>query len=209
MKLLITLVIVFLYLIPPSYTQENQTISELFTLDDSIAGTENDLLFICRAASEGNPEKKNWKTGILIDYDNKTHQVQGHYDAGSDEMRILLQNQSRTIFPQKIKAIKVGKMIFVPHEFEGQETLTYGYFQVLSSGKINLLKRFENDKGEIVKYFYTRKMEEPAKLIKLNKNSILKSLDDTRTSKYAKDRKLDVKKEEDLILLFNYYNGLN
>jgi len=197
-----------LCLINTSYAQESVNITELFTQNEFSETSDNDLLFICRAPVKDVSKKNDWEKGILIDNNNKAHQVNGHYDAKSDEMQILLQNEPRTVFPQKIKAIKVGKMIFVPSEFEGQESLTYGYFQVLSSNKIDLLKRFENDKGVISKSFFTRKKDEAAKPIKLNKKCLLNTLDDKRTSKYLKDRNLDIKKETDLIMLFDYYNGL-
>jgi len=206
MKLLFTIIIALLCITMPSYAQDGSNISELFTQNEFSTDSDNDLLFVCRASTNETDLSNVWKPSVLIDYKNKAHHVEGHYNIAKDEIHILLQNQARTVFPQKIKAVKVGEMIFVPCEFEGQASLAYGYFQVLSSNKIDLLKRFENEKGMLVKAFYTRKKDEIAQFIKLNKNSLLKYLDDKQTTKYVNDKKLSIKKEEVLILLFNYYN---
>ena len=209
MKSLFTLILGFLCLISPSYAQqENTNIFDLFVQNELSTDSSNELLFICRASNDDNTtEHVDLKSGILIDYDNNAYPIEGNYNIKSDEMQILLQNKPRVIFPQKIKAIKVGEMVFAPCEFEGEDALTYGYFQVLSSSKIDLLKRFETDKGMIVESYYVRKEEEVAKPIKLNKGSLLKYLDDSKTSKFLKERKLNIKNEQDLIVLFNYYNG--
>jgi len=208
MKFLITFAIGFLCLIGPSYGQNSSHINNLFVQNEFSENSENDLLFVCRTSINDPSEKKEWTTSVLIDYKDQAHQVKGHYDVSTDEIQILLQNQPRTIFPQKIKAIKVGQMIFVPCEFEGQDALTYGYFQVLSSNKIDLLKRFENNNGMIDKSFYIRKKDEAAKLLKLNNAFVLKHLNDGKSKKYLKNRKLNLKEEKDLVLLFNYYNEL-
>lgn len=204
MKYILPFLIVLLYFATPLNAQDNHAITELFAQNEFSSNSENDLLFVCRASLDEQVKQDKWKSGILIDYNNKAHRVESHYNAATDEMQILLNNQSRTLYPQKIKAIKVGEMIFVPYEYEGSEALTYGYFQVLSSNRIDLLVRFEN----MNKIFYTRKEEEAAKSLKLSKGSIIKELDDKKTTKYLKKQQLNVKNEQDLIKLFNYHNSL-
>ncbi len=184
--------------------QDSTAISELFAQNEFSSNSDNDLLFICRASLDEHAKQDKWEAGILIDYNDKAHHVESHYNSTTDEMQILLRNQSRTLYPQKVKAIKVGEMIFVPCEYKGSETLTYGYFQVLSSNRIDLLVRFEN----MNKAFYTRKENAPAKSLKLSKSSIIKELDDKKTTKYLKEQQLDIKNEQDLVKLFNYHNSL-
>ena len=209
MKLAIIILTGLLFLVIPLSAQNNSKITELFAQNEISTNSENDLLFICRASLDETNEKKDWQSSVLIDYNDKAHQVKGHYNSDTDEMQILLQNQSRTIFPQKIKAIKIGEMIFVPYEFEGTDALNYGYFQVLSSNKIDLLMKFETQEEYISKTYFTRKDEEIAKPLKLNKSAILKELDNKQTAKFLKEEQLNIKNEEELIKLFNYHNSLN
>lgn len=193
-------------MIAPSYGQSNVSIFELFAQNEFSTNSENDLLFVCRVSVDDNSKGKEWKKGVLIDYDNKAHEIEGNYDESSDEIQILLHNKSKIIFPQKIKAIKVGETIYIPCEYAEDNSLTYGYFQVLSSRKVDLLKKVEIDKGKTE--FYVRRNSEIAKPLKLSKNNILKFLNDERVNKFMRDKNLSLKKEANLIALFDYYNGI-
>ena len=208
MKIIITFLTGFLCLVVPLLAQDDAPISELFAQNEFSSNSDNDLLFVCRASLNEASKQEEWESGILIDYKNKAHRVEGHYNAVTDEMQILLKDQSRTLFPQKIKAIKVGEMIFVPVEYKGSEALNYGYFQVLSSNVIDLLMKFEEKDGSISKSYYTHKKDEAAKELDLKKSSIVKELNDKRTAKYLKEKQLNVKKEQDLVELFDYHNSL-
>lgn len=209
MKLLITFFAAMLCLTPQIFAQDNSNVSELFVHNEFSNNSDNDLLFVCRNSNDEASKLKEWESSILIDYKNQSHQVKSNYDVATDEVQILLKDQIRTIFPQKIVAIKVGQMILVPCEFEGQDALAYGYFQVVSSNRIDLLVRYENEGGTIRKSYYTRKKDEAAKLLKINKSYLIKNLKDDRTVQYIKDKKLNIKEEQDLIELFNYHNQLN
>ena len=208
MKLLTTTIFVGILCLTMNLSaQDNFNPSQLFAQNEFSSNSTNDLLFVCRASIDKETEKEEFKSGILIDYNNVSHKVEGHYDVLNDEMKILLKDQKKTVFPQKILAIKVGEMIFVPCEFEGEEALIFGYFQVLSGSKIDLLMRYENNAESLKKIYYTRKKDEAAKILKINKKSICKSLNDSQSSKYLKDEKLNLNEEEDLIKLFDFYNS--
>lgn len=66
------------------------------------------------------------------------------------------------------------------------------------------------DRYVLKKEYYIRKDNQVAELVKVNKKSIWQLLDDKKENVQAfiKKNKLKIGKENDLIQIFNYYNGL-
>jgi len=121
---------------------------------------------------------------------------------------------------------KSVKMIFQ----NGFDIAGYGekdYFQVLTSGKVKVLKKISTDKIDedeasyggtnnissrfITKerYFLIRDDQETAVFKRISKSSVLKAFDEKRLVDFTKKKKLKLKTEKDLLVLVDYYESLD
>lgn len=130
--------------------------------------------------------------------------------------------------PEDLISVSFGNHLFTFEKYiKGKKTLT-SFFEVLVSGKINLLYHRESivkreqlpptemsgknyrDYFRTVKDYYIKKEGEPAFLVYKTPKSILKALPDKKIElkKYIDQNKLKIKKEEDLKALIEYYNSI-
>lgn len=186
---------------------KKEDISTAFSRAEEVK-SENDILFISRTANgSSEEEREEWQETSILDNTNKKHQIKGRYCIKRDEFQILVDDQKKVIFPQKIKAIKIGEMVFVPADYATKESLAYGYFRIVSDGEIKLLDRFENVNGSVVKQLYTRKEGEAAYLLKQNKKSVFKVIGTSAVKQFYSRKGLCASKKEDLKILFDFYNA--
>lgn len=166
----------------------------------------NDILFVLREPVSV-PEDFEFEKAVLVDYKNQAYDTEGCYDAARDEIHVKVNDKVKTVFPQKVKAVKIGEMIFVPLETVNEGTENIGYFQIISSGKISLLKRYVGQDSKMRKEFYTEKAGELSKL-STKKSAVLSCLDRPEIKKFVKTNKPDLKTEAGLKAVFDRYNEL-
>ena len=169
------------------FSQNNILSEAVFSSEENIQEATIDVLFLCRESIDRatNNEKlvfleDDWKDAILLDFQNKAYRLKSRYQVMNDEMQIQYDESTKALFPQKIKAIKVGQMVFVPIAFEQEGYETYGYFEVLSDGKKMLLKRYEHINGKIMEQLYVKTENKPAERLKCNRSSVLKALESAK-----------------------------
>ena len=149
------------------------------------------------------------------------------YNILNSGIEMKYQEQIRTIYPEKIKISKIGDHIILPlrgMEVEGLEKITY--FELLSSGKIKLLCKhaYESamvDGNSLVPQvtgeqsyntdavFLLCESRKNQEIAFLPKKRILEVFEDqaAKIEAFLKAKRLRLSKQEDLVLLFDYYNS--
>lgn len=157
----------------------------------------------------------NFIESTIIDFEEEQFDVKLRYRFADDEMQIMHQEKIKAIVPQKVKRLilkKDGKeKIFVPMEYSNKKNVNSGYFELLAEGELNLLKQFQKSgKEEIKTVLFFQNENDPAKSFKVKKSTILKLMSKHKSliSKFIVENKINVKKENDLKKVFDYYNSL-
>ncbi len=154
--------------------------------------------------------------GLIIDFENESIDIPVRYRFADDEMQISHLNKVKAIYPSKIKQIifKNGDQIkvFIPAEYLVKKVKNYGYFELISKGKISLLKAYRKSgkDGVKTKVFYLESGENKlATPVSKKKSKILSVFGDKKSemAKYVAKYSLNLKDCEDLAKVFNYYNS--
>jgi len=158
---------------------------------------------------------ENFIKSTIIDFENEEFEVEMRYRFADDEMQIMHEEKIKALFPQKVKKLIFKKndaeQTFIPIEYSDKKTTNLGYFELLTEGKMKLLKQFQKDgKGNLDTELFFQTEENPAECFKLKKSSVLKIMKNRKSevSKFIVENKLNVKKEDDLKKVFEYYNSL-
>ncbi len=149
------------------------------------------------------------------------------YNAYADVFELQNNNQINTLIKSSNTKVFLEKKLFEIYEYLDKSSKKEGYFENLNiNDEVILLKRSRKKFTDVVKsqsgyaedkpakftleivYYIKRDKFLPAIEIKLNKKSILKALNDKEKSlkNYIKKHKLKLKKERDVVQLFEYYN---
>ena len=190
----------------PSYAQLNDDTYHQLVNDELSYSESNDILFVLRETVDLS-SSLTFQNAVLIDYKDQAFKTAGRYRPESDEIEIKIDERVKTVYPQKVKAVKIGKMIFIPLEIPAAGNENTGYFQIISTGKKSLLKRYVSENGKTEKQFYILDEDKP-RLLETKKKCILKELDDDKVRDFIKSNDTDVKREKDLLSVFDFYNNL-
>lgn len=184
----------------------------------------NDLFFLTRNSLDkpviGDPYLDDWKKAFLIDKDSNVFTVKARYRIFDDEFQILVNGETKAVYPNLIKGIVFEDKAFVALERETEDGLIYSFFELMVEGEINLLKQYnlftKNKKGNIIitgsssKFYYQQEDELAYKLpnssSKLEEFLVSRKGDDIK--RFIKSQSLDFSSESDLIKMFNYCNTL-
>ncbi len=157
----------------------------------------------------------NFIESTIIDFENEQFDVELRYRFADDEMQIMHEEKIKAIVPQKVKKLifkQNGKeQVFVPIEYSDKKTVNLGYFELLADGKMKLLKQFQKKgKDKIKTVLFFQNENDPAECFKVKKSSVLKLMSKHKSSvsKFIIENKINVKKENDLKKVFDYYNSL-
>jgi hypothetical protein len=175
---------------------------------------------------DGSPfVQDNWVGGEIFFDEGKNYIMDSlKFDIHKDALLFLFERKEYYI-PEKIKIDKfsIGELEFI-HLDKPEE----GFYEIIMSrDKIELFKKYRctliegkpyngivngtNDKFKINSSYYARNGSgEIAKLV-LTKSRILSLMSDKQkeVSNFIKENKLKLKKEKDLISIFNFYISLN
>ncbi len=148
------------------------------------------------------------------------------YNIYTQQMQFVKANDTMAFGdPTEIQSLEFLSKVFVHKPFmRPDKEVDVDYFEALYEGKIKLLLRrvvthelkAKGPQGEmeeaylIVKQYYLQKDNKPAKLLLLNKKSVLKAMDGhaDQVKKFIKDNKLNCHKELDLVKIVEYYDSL-
>jgi hypothetical protein len=137
-------------------------------------------------------------------------------------------DQVRTIYPEQLKIAKIGKNTILPLRSNEVEELESDitYFELLSNGKIKLLSRpfcraVADDGNSLLPQVTAEKSYKIEQDFYYAQGNTIKRLRSSRKKvleifgpqseameTYLKDNHLRLNKQEDLMQLFDYYNGL-
>lgn len=167
-----------------------------------------------------------WLPGKVLTKDTVLVEAPLRYRVYDDEMQVLVNGQTKALFPEQIRAVSIGERIFVPLEYKAsKKKKAFAYFELLVEGDLSLLLRREleikpadynpalnigsrHDQVITNEVFYYKKEGKLPLSFKQTTKSVLKVLGARKkaVAQFAKENNLTVKSKEDLIKLFQFYN---
>lgn len=142
----------------------------------------------------------------------------------------LLSEKNDTLLLKKshlIDSIIINDKKYIQRSYIVNNKIKQSYFEELSNGKMNLLKKHSNvfvknndrtatgydtrkpDTYKIESTLYYQYPDKIALQLPTKRKKIIQLLHDDRLMEFLQSHKLNIRKEKDLIKLFNYYNTLN
>lgn len=168
---------------------------------------------------------EEWTKGNVKFKDNTTARNGDlKYDVSEDLLVVKGANGEENLFSDPIDEFTLsigGKVRLFKTGFKGEKGINEkSYFEVVYNGKIKLLKRYSKTVIESRTYnsaTVTKKFEESSVYyiaksnsdlipIKKNEKSIIDALQKPDLTKYIKDNKLNLKSEDDIARLLEYYD---
>lgn len=188
----------------------------IFTKNDLKASAINDLLFKCRPSLESETAStylfEDWQEGVLISQDNRRFEVKGQYDITKDELLVFALNKSHSIYNHEIKIMKLADHYFLNVEYQDNGLVNSSIMELVSEGKFDLFcKKGVNQKGDIESTLYVKHHNGPANLLGTKKADLANffSSKGVNLDQILKTKKYNLKKTNDVIQLFQYYNGVS
>ena len=136
-------------------------------------------------------------------------------------VELMCRKSIRTLKADRVEMVKIGTHLFVPNELSPSN-----YFEVLSVGKLNLLRAYQlnftyegssntltsvvtGEKRSTAKFaYYCSKKGAPVQPFKTKKKKILELMEgDEKVKQFIDSEKLKFSAMEDLRKLFDFYNG--
>lgn len=168
---------------------------------------------------------EEWSDVEIFGNEGQSFTTKGKYNIHADELRFLDASKSiKGISAGKIKGFMLNGKIFLSKQ---DENLTHHFYQVLSYGKLNLLKKYKttlvttNDnpllgsangakKIAISEKLYYASEDGVFKLSK-GKKKVLSVMSDKKAvmKKAIKEAGLNLRKEADLKVAFDVYNSMS
>ncbi len=184
--------------------------------------------FLTEEQVQGSPYlSKEFVVGDIVIDNFKFVGIPLRYNIYNDDIEYEKDDQILAIAnPHEVRRVFIGDMAFIYNAYILSKKQTFGYFQILSDGKAKVLKKYEIS-YQMPTAEQAYRPEVPAKFIPIpcklyvafgndpafrftKTKKLLRFFGDKRieVEKYLKTKKLNLKKEEDLLTLFNYYNSL-
>ncbi|RUT77808.1 hypothetical protein [Ancylomarina longa] len=230
MKISSIFLFVFLFLSLQGNTQTHSLSNQLYDITTSMNQSVSQNSF--QVKGDYFLDKK-WTPGDLylknINVTGK--KVKLRYFVFADEMQILIPNKDTlALKPGKlIDSIFINDQKFIYAPYQSNNQIKDAYFEELTTGKIKLLKKYyslfiEGNKKNVSGYvtpkpdrytirskYYYQYLKQTAILLPSGKNKIQNLFKDNKTTieKYLKKNKLKLKREKDLIKIFQYYNSIS
>lgn len=173
---------------------------------------------------------ESWQKARLLTEEGLLLEVLARYRIYDDQMQIFHDGQEKALYPAKVKAISLADRIFISTSYlDKNKREQLGYFELLVDGGAKLYLRREQivrksdynpglqvgdreDQLEIrTTYFYCQSGCHVLEPLKPTKRAVLSALSDKKSalSAYAAKHRLSLKKQADLVALFQYYNQIS
>ena len=168
---------------------------------------------------------EKWSESLLLTLRDEVIQMPARYRVYDDEVQILFEGKEMKLFPDSVRAVKIGTQVFLPLVYSDGKKKQKSYFELLVEGTVDLLLHREmeiqksdynpalnigrrNDEFVIKETYYYRKKSGNLRPLKQTKSDVLKVLSNRKKAiaQFAKTNKLGVRKQEDLVAIFNFYN---
>lgn len=165
--------------------------------------------------------------GKVVVNDSISYNAMLRYNAYSDEIEMQKDGKISGLFKRPYLSAIINNDNFTIQNFQTDAGQKVGYFQTLVTGPVSLYakktKLYSPGKKatstytkdvpptftDEIDYFILNTNELVLQKIKLKTKSIIELLgEDVKLKKFAKENEIEIKKENDLIKLINYYNGL-
>lgn len=188
--------------------------------------------YLSRGAAEKRVEgslflEAQWQEARILTPQNEVVAARARYRIYDEEMQVLgANNEVLALYPAKVRAVAIGRQVFVPLEYQDKQGgATTGFFQLLVEGEASLLLRREmelvhgdynpalnigdrNDHFEARETYYYRYQKGKLQLLRLNKKAVLDALGRRKkaVAEYARASNLGFRKQEEIVALFQFYN---
>lgn len=162
----------------------------------------------------------NWEDAFLVVEENDIYSVKARYNIFEDAFYVKINGEEKLVYAHLIEGVIFKDKIFVSRKEMIDSGLKDGYYELLSYGEREFLK----------KHIYTYKINKHGN-VKLkvkkeriyikNKKGLVEEFDlnaktfynnfkgkHNEVKKYIKNNALNLKKAEDLVVLFDYYNNI-
>ncbi|MCD4746861.1 MAG: hypothetical protein K8R58_11240 [Bacteroidales bacterium] len=169
-----------------------------------------------------------WKYGLLMLNDNTIIGDRLYrYNIYEQKMQYIFENDTLSITnPERIKFLSFDGKTYYYFDYFDNNRRGKGYFEFLAGRNFKLLRRsvanynykniYEDNEVPIDKRYvktdeyYIKKCDEPAIHIVGTNEAILNLLSDKKTEvvRYIKQKKLNIKNEDDMIAVIEFYNSL-
>jgi len=194
---------------------------------DIFDGLQDDLT----VTIEGTPYLiKEFKTGSTFIHGRFGYEAPMRYNAGKNVIEFLDSDQIiREVLRRPYIKVHFEGKVYEIIDYNEEGIQKSGYFNPIAEGKIKLY--FKPQKKLVKKHqfgtgtndvlyptyyyldnssYYLKKEDRPAEKIRLNKKAILNYLEDnvSELTTFVSDNGLNLKKEEDVVRLLNYYSSL-
>ncbi|MEN0048890.1 MAG: hypothetical protein AAF806_17635 [Bacteroidota bacterium] len=159
-----------------------------------------------------------WEEAFLVVNEQEIYSIKARYHIFNDAFYVLFKGKSKVIYPHLIQGIVFKDRVFVSRKEMLDSGLKDGYYEVLSSGKKELLQKYSyryklNAKGNVKlgarqKDIYIQNSQGLVYKIDLTPKQIFDTFGENQSlaRTYAKKNGLTLSKVADLKNLFEYYN---
>ncbi|NJL75995.1 MAG: hypothetical protein HC892_14220 [Saprospiraceae bacterium] len=186
---------------------------------------QTQLLFLSRNSLEkkvnGNAFWNDWEPAFLVSQKGEVFAVTARHRLLDDELQIQEQDKIKAIYPNLIKGIAFEDKALMVATTQGDDGgLYYGYYQLLSEGKICLLKKITLEQkvnhretvqiGKKTIKFYVKQANDDLAPFSCTMNQLLQIMVNHKEAvkTFIEQNSLSVSKEDDLKMVFDFYNNL-
>ncbi|MCF8229141.1 MAG: hypothetical protein K9G58_14910 [Bacteroidales bacterium] len=168
-----------------------------------------------------------WKEGTLILKDNsEIKDWKFRYNVRYQEMQFINKDDDTLALgePGEIKYLNFDKKVFVVEEFEKDDVISEGYFELVMEGENKILSRREithhvmdptNDDPEDDTYihnstYYLKLGDQPAVPVLMNKKCFYHVFEDhkDKVKEFIKENRIKCKSVDDLVKVIAFYESL-
>lgn len=209
----------------------NHILSESTVVQDSIRREISKISYLMTSSANNSNFYLNpaWQSSFIITNNEKVYHFSGRMNALDNSIEVKLGEEIRTIHPDQLKVVVIGTRTFLPVkgseiDFTDQRTV---YLEVLSYGKVHLMVHYfyrsqtgvnnrlsPNTNGGSFKilpiHYYTKNGGNIDRL-RTSKRKVLSLFGDQseQVENYARDNRLHFSDDNDLVRIFDFYNGLD
>ncbi|MEL6721413.1 MAG: hypothetical protein AAFP82_22125, partial [Bacteroidota bacterium] len=161
-----------------------------------------------------------WEDAFLVVSENEIYSIKARYNIFEDAFYTKLHGKEKIIYPHLIQGVVFKDRIFVSRKEMLDSGLKDGYYELLSDGTKELLRKYaynyKLDRSGNVKLgsreenIYIKDHQGLVKKIDLTPKVFFDTFEEHQMAikKYADSNALSLRNVDDLVTLFNYYNRM-
>ena len=189
---------------------------ELFQQVENIDTTSGKIHFLCRkgdlienVGTRRQFLQEDWVPGVLMDFKHNLFPVSLRYRLSDDEMLIRLGEDVCILQRPTIQALQMEDRVFVSLVYANErDEATHGYFELLTEGRIRLLRKLELKHGKVKECLFLQ--VDAGSVIPYNgrKKELLQHMNDQlqHMKSFLSNNSYKWKDVEDLTIIINQYH---